>query len=147
MKRICFLVVLVFVSMMLISCNSYEDTNGLDNYTLQTITDDNILDGMNCSEMMSSHTYINNKYKDSIKKLNGVKELNSFNKPFKIVLDFEVNNGNTKLVLCTDNEIIHVFDVNKNEQEFVSNLNEKVYLKVAGEDLGFKLEYEIFYLD
>ena len=146
MRKSFVLLLLICFSVCLISCG-YEDTNGDNDYTLQSITDDTILKGGSFSESMSSHIYINNKWKDSVKSLNGVKELNAFNGPFKIVLSLEVSKGNAKLVICTDDEILHEFKVNEENQEYVCNYIGKVYIKIAGESCGFKSEYEVYFIN
>lgn len=121
---------------------SYEDTNGDDNYELQTITEEMIIDGSKYSSVNSFETTVNNKTKVTIKKFNGVKTLKTFNKgSYTINLNFEVTKGNAKLVLCDNDKIIYEFIINADNQTYIIDAESRVYLKIAGESCAFELTY------
>lgn len=87
------ILLLVFL---LCSCGlflSYEDSNGDEDYTLQTISENMIIKKSNYSSVGSFESTTNNKSKVSINKFNGVKIIETFRKnTYTITVSFKVTN-------------------------------------------------------
>lgn len=126
-----------------------EDTNGADNYTLQQITDDNIINmdigalnvGRKKSAISDTVTY-------STKKFTGVAEIfteNIATNRFTITVNHAaVNSGNFKMVLVYNDDIVHEFKLNELTQEFtLENVNGTVSLRIAGESADFMFDYHV----
>ncbi|HHX80163.1 MAG TPA: hypothetical protein GX692_03765 [Acholeplasmataceae bacterium] len=145
MRKIRNVIGLFLLLFLLCACSlflNYEDTNGDDNYDLETITDEMIIEGSRSISIGSIESKVNNKGKLSINKFNGVKTIKTFNNgSYTITVDFKVTKGNVKLVLCDDEKIIHEFSINSENQTFTIADESKVYFKIAGESSGFELNY------
>lgn len=123
-----------------------EDTNGADNFTLQTITDENIIN-MDTGAMgvAVSSDNITNMTKISSKKFTGVHEVLYINllgkSDFVLNLyDFKINSGNFKMAVVHDGKIVGVITP-ENADEFVLNdINGTVSLVIAGESADFSFE-------
>lgn len=147
MKKMFLCLVLIFLIITLTSCSHIEDTNGLDNYELTTITKDDVINGMNSNSFgrVEGHSTFSGSL--NIKKFSGVSVLDHRkikNKDVSIKLITNVENGNFGLFVITDN---HIYDVPIN-QEY--NLNLGLYtgdctIKYAGESAEFKVTYEYIY--
>ncbi len=150
MKRIICFALLILIVLSLASCTavSYEDTNGEDDFSLQTITDKDIVDGINTTKILSSTSTGNNKTTSKAKTMSGVVELYEGklkNESFKIVVSNEISKGNARLVLVFNDEIVHDFDLNSKDQSFVlNNATGKVYLKIAGESTGYSVTHTVY---
>ncbi len=126
-----------------------EDTNGADNYSLQQITDDNIINmdvgalnyGRKKSAVFDTVTY-------SSKKFTGVAEIFTknivTNRLYITVNHAAVNSGNFKMVLVYNDEIVHEFRLNELTQEFtLENVKGTVALRIAGESADFMFDYYV----
>lgn len=142
--------IVVFAIMMFSSgIEHIEDTNGADNYTLQKITDDNIINmdvgslnvGRKKSAISDTVTY-------SSKKFTGVTEIftkNTIATRFTITVNHAaVNSGNFKMVLVYNDEIVHEFKLNELTQEFtLENVKGTIALRIAGESADFMFDYYV----
>lgn len=142
--------IIVFITLFVITgCNvikEYEDTNGLNNYDLQEISDEMILNSKVYNQVGCVTSSINHQFTYKANKLNGVVTIHKFrNGNCNIVIDFEVIKGNGKLVLCTKDEIIHIFNVNEKQQKYTISANEESYLRIAGESCQFSIKYKLEY--
>lgn len=141
---ICIILSVFFLS----SCVAHKaDTNGLDDYSLTEITTEDILSPYGSNVTTGSLRVQNgNKCTVKIKKLSGVNELFSLpigNSDLHLTIDAEVTAGNCRVVLCAIDQILEEIPINEGEQEItVHNLNDKVFLKVAGESAQLKITYE-----
>ncbi len=127
-----------------------EDTNGADNYSLQTITDENIINldigALNYSESTDN---ITNTTTYSSDKFTGVAEIYGSNY-FGSTLEFRVNHaqvtqGNFKMVIVVDDEIVHEFELNELTQTYtLENVTGYVALRIAGESAEFMFDYNIY---
>ena len=124
----------------------YEDTNGEDNYSLQTITDEDIVQGISTTKVMSSTVTVNRKTVCKAKTMSGVESLweqKLENETLEIVVSCEITKGNAKLVLVVDDEIVHTFSLNEDNQRVtLENVTGEVSLKLAGEDAGYAVSFE-----
>ena len=145
-KLLCTMLVL-FILVSLEGCmmTSYEDTNGEDNFFLQSLTDQDIIYGTNTTTVMTSTATVNNRTTCKAKTINGVKELfmqKMQNEILDIVVSCQITQGNARLVLLVDDKIVHDFALNKENQHFtLENVTGKVRLKVAGESAGYVVTY------
>ena len=77
--------------------------------------------------------------------LSGIKKLETFSggSSYDITLSLSTKSGNVRLVLCTKDAILHEFSPNGDDQTYhLEKQNKTVYLKIAGEEAAFKLEYK-----
>ena len=127
-----------------------EDTNGADNYSLQTITDSNIINrdvgamGLNIhkSAVSGVTTY-------SSEKFTGVEEIygnNIWGNRFEITVNHaRVDSGNFRIVLLEDEHIVHEFRLNELTQTYVlENPSGYISLRIAGESADFQLDYHTY---
>jgi len=127
-----------------------EDTNGADNYTLQTITDENICNRDIGALNVKTKTGILNDvvtYKSDC--FTGVYEVfteNIVTNRYEITVNHaSVNAGNFKMVLCIDDEIVHVFELNELTQTFLmEDVAGTVSLRIAGESADFMFDYYVY---
>lgn len=128
-----------------------EDTNGADDFTLQTITDDNIraldMGALNVSQKTGiltgdTVTY----YSDCFTGVYEVFRESIITNRYEITVNHaRVDAGNFKMVLCVDDEIVHEFTLNELTQTFVlENVNGTVSLRIAGESATFQFDYYVW---
>ncbi len=150
MKKI--LLFMVVLSLGIVGCSKkYEDSNGNDNYNLQTITDYNIIhrditaSGLTYQEKNIGFIH-SSKYKS--KNFNGVEQifLTDFIIPSDITLyigHMSVEKGNFKLVVINNDEIIKEIPIDSFNEEFhFDNIKGTFSVHVAGESAAFD-----FYID
>ncbi len=146
--------VIVFVAvfaiwMFLSDIEHIEDTNGADNYNLQQITDDNIINmdvgalnvGRKKSAVSETVTYSSDKF-------TGVTEIfteNMVSNRFDITVNHvSVKSGNFKMVLVYNDEIVHEFKLNELTQDFtLKNVKGTISLRIAGESADFMFDYHV----
>lgn len=126
-----------------------EDTNGAENYNLQTITDSNIINrDIGAMGLKISNSTVTNTTSYSSEKFTGVEEIYGEN----IVanrIEFNINHasvteGNFRIVLLVDDEIVHEFKLNELMQTYVlENPSGYVSLRIAGESANFMFDYYI----
>ena len=126
-----------------------EDTNGADNYSLQTITDENIcrLD-VSALNVVEDDNIVGEAVTYKSKKFSGVYEVfteNIVTNRYEITVNHaKVNAGNFKMVLCVDDKIVHTFKLNELSQTFVlENVKGSVSLRIAGESADFMFDYSV----
>ncbi len=143
------LIVVVVIWFMQDGLKHIEDTNGADNYNLQTITDANIINrDIGAMGLKKSNSIVTNTISYSSEKFTGVEEIYGEN----IVanrMEFNINHahvaeGNFKIVLLVDDEIVHEFKLNELMQTYVlENPSGYVSLRIAGESANFMFDYYI----
>lgn len=124
-----------------------EDKNGIDNYSLNTITDRNIIK-LNSGPLYDMKDDTVNDSKVTFSIFSGVMEIHGdkyTNESLQIDLkNLEINKGNLQVVLLVDNKIIHRFKPNKLNQSYrLDEISGYVALRVAGESASFEMEYYI----
>ena len=126
-----------------------EDTNGADNNSLQTITDENIcrLD-VSALNVVEDDNIVGEAVTYKSKKFSGVYEVfteNIVTNRYEITVNHaKVNAGNFKMVLCVDDKIVHTFKLNELSQTFVlENVKGSVSLRIAGESADFMFDYSV----
>lgn len=145
-KYICLLLFAFAVcSMAGCSANMYEDTNGAEDFSLQILTDEDILRDTGVARVMSSTTTFNGKTVCETKTMSGVLALYEDRlrgEDFRIVVSSEFTKGNARLVLVLNDEIVHEFALHGEDQVFMlKDVTGDISLKVAGESTGFRITY------
>lgn len=126
-----------------------EDTNGEDNYKLQTISDSEIINmSVGAKGLKKSTGRISNTTTYSSNKFTGVEQIYMTN----IVanrMEFNVNHvrvdsGNFKMVLVVNDKIVHEFKLNELMQTYVlEDVKGTVSLMIAGESADFQFDYTV----
>lgn len=129
-----------------------EDTNGIDNYSLNTLTDKNIVKLNSGTLYETNNDNAINDSKLSFIKFSGVMEIygeDHTNESLQIDLkNLKIDEGNFQAALLVDNKIIHKFDSNDLNQSFkVDNISGYVTLRIAGESAKFEMEYYVNKVD
>ena len=128
-----------------------EDTNGADNYNLQTITDENIINqDIGSLNLKSSTGFLNDGITFKSDKFTGVSRimLTNFILPSDFVVDvtnFVVNSGNFKMAVVNDDEIIAVIEPDIFAGCRLENLTGSVSLMIAGESADFSFSLDAFF--
>lgn len=125
-----------------------EDTNGDRNYTLQKITNRDII--KNNMGSVGGPNEKNELFSDlpvyCAKKYTGVSEIyRTYIVKGDFVIDiynYYVEEGNFKMVLLVDDKIVHEFDRNETMQNYVlEDITGEVSLRIAGESAKFEFSY------
>lgn len=147
MKKIfMFIVILLFV-LSLSACGHIEDINGLEDFTVETFTDEDIIYSKK-SSFSFGVTKVNliDSGKFSAIKLSGVEEIRKINvKGEDLLLEFDVKceKGNLRVVVIYENQIVKDIKINEKDTFSVTNANGKYIVKVVGESAKFKINYNI----
>lgn len=146
MKKVFLLIIMCF---MLVGCSHIEDTNGSDDYSIVTYSNDDILN--------KSSSYITVGYSESIKslggktigkvncnKFSGIKNIEKSRYDSKVNIDIKCNvtSGNFKVVVIYDDMIYKTILANTS-QSFSMNVDGYLTIKIVGESAKFSLEYSI----
>ncbi len=130
-----------------------EDTNGADNFELQTITDEDIAKiEMGSLNVGVSTNNITNMTEISSSKFTGVYEVLYTNLIGKSdfllnIYDFQINSGNFKMVVVHDGEIVHTITPENAEEFLLEDISGTVSLVIAGESADFSFEMAKFEYD
>lgn len=127
-----------------------EDTNGADNYSLQKITDEDIINlNLGTKGSFNERTgFVSETVEYSADKFTGVMELYDeyviANQLDITVNHAQVTSGNFRIVLLVNDEIVHDFTLNELTQTYtLENVSGYVSLRVAGESAAFMFDYYI----
>lgn len=151
MKKFLAIVLTLAVLAGLSGCMSHiEDTNGPDDTSLTTLTDEDILGrSLSCTKLMSSTVTRGNTTRCKAGKFSGVEDLYESDLIWAsgttISVDAAVTEGNARLVLLLDGEIIHEFDVNGTGQTFsLGEFSGKLCLRIAGESAKYDITFSVY---
>ena len=137
------LTILVFIFLMT-GCKAHiEDTNGADNYSLETFSEeDKVSPGWHLSVGAIS-SQVGGKGTFSAKKFSGVYTLYEtyIETSDSCYFDIEVKSGNLEVLLIHDDQIIKSVELNTTSR-FTINTKGKVSLRVIGESANFSIAYE-----
>ena len=120
-----------------------EDTNGPDNYALQTITDENIVKGDVGALNLRKHTgALNDGITFRSDKFTGVSEILQANfilpSDFDLeVIGFQVNSGNFKMAVVHDGIIVAEIEPDLFASCYLEDITGTVSLVIAGESADF----------
>lgn len=154
MKRITIILLTLLLLLALAGCGTqYEDTNGVNDFSLQTITDQNIIhletgaSGLSYTETNLGDVISSAEY--SAKNFNGVEQiyLTNFLLPSDIEIfigHMNVKKGNFKLAVVNNDEIIHEFPLDAFGDTFrFEDLTGSFSIHVAGESAAFEFHLDI----
>jgi len=149
MKKILLLIITLLI---LCSCQRviYEDTNGDDNYSLETLKEEDYYDSHSGSAKRSTGSqFLDKNFTYEYEDLNGIMDIVTFEgmsfgeAEYTLKTNLHVSRGNGKFFITTlDNKLCDI-EINKDNQEIVFTVKQDtVYLVAIGESLDFTLEYE-----
>lgn len=149
------LIVVIIAGVMLFNTDleHIEDTNGAENFELQTITDEDIAKiEMGSLNVATSTNSITNMTEISSSKFTGVYEVLYTNLIGKSdfllnIYDFQINGGNFKMVVVHNGKIIHTLTPENAEEYLLEDVNGTVSLVIAGESADFSFEMAKFEYD
>ncbi len=152
MKNKKYIVLLVIFCMFMAGCGlgHIEDTNGKDDFTIQTFTEEDILSKSSTTYTMSSYSRGQNnntiKGMKKAKKFTGVDEVEQLRAStfLKIEIETKITQGNFKVVIIKDNKIIDILPLNTNIQKTYDGSG-KYVIKIVGESAQFEINYKILY--
>ena len=139
----------ILVCFSLISCATvYDDTNGADNFTLQTITDDNIINrniGSSGFGYSESEAFGITSSEYSSKNFNGVEEIfittYITKSTFSVYIGhLTVRSGNFRLVAVNNDEIIYDFPLDSfGDTIWFEDIKGSFAIRAAGESASFSM--------
>lgn len=143
------LVLAIGIWFLLDDTSHIEDTNGPDNYKLQTITDGNIIKknvGAIGGPDISRNTLLGDTVKFSAEKFTGVYEILYdnfiFESDFQVTLTaFEIYEGNFEIAVVYNDEIVATLEPGILSDYLLEDVTGYVSLRIAGESASF-----IFYM-
>lgn len=152
---IVFIAAIIAAVVMLLSnpVEHIEDTNGADNYELQTITDEDIVNMEMGAKGYSVTTHnITKTTEISSGKFTGVHRVVYSNllgaSDFVLnIRNFKVKRGNFKMVVVHDGEIVDELTAESAESYVLEDVNGTVSLVIAGESADFSFEMSTFDYD
>ena len=153
MKRIlCLLLMVMLFS--LTSCSHIEDTNGPNDYSLTTLSEENILNrngSTTTTGTIRTKSLIGGNLKGSYKvsKISGVSTIISFEckgNTVKFEIDFQVTSGNAILCVVSNDAIVKKIEANQAIEFEVNNSKDTYQLVIAGESAKANIKYNINYV-
>ena len=132
-----------------------EDTNGPEDFSLQTITDQQIIDGSIGAKggpTISRSLLLNDAIEFSSKKFTGVYEIlyDNFIAPSDFEVDlvsYTIREGNFKMVVVHDDKIIAVLEPDQFVDYRIENITGYVSLRIVGESASFSFSMSEFEYD
>ena len=144
-KPLAVALVCLILCLTLASCGQIEDTNGPDDITPVTITDEDIVK-KSTSAVTSSQLITNSNGKKTVKvgKFSGVTELDSLRSDGKKVLVFTVKltSGNLRLCLVRDGKIVAELPIDGSEHTVALPDDDRYSLRAAGESAKYTITYQ-----
>lgn len=142
MKKIGIISLLV-LCLILSGCSHIEDTNGNDDFSLQTISIEDAKGSMNSTSVGSIETHVFNSDSIRIKKFSGISVLDNrvIRSYSKIKIVSSVTSGNFGIFILLKDKIYEI-PINQEYYFDVSNYSGICVIKYAGESAEFKIEYE-----
>ncbi len=146
--KIAVLLLLLSISLLTFSsCMSHiEDTNGEDDFSLCSLTDEDIAGGGSYLEQGSVRSEINGKVKIRINKFSGVNTIESIKirgEKKTLTLTATVDSGNFRIVIVKDGEIFADLKVDGTQERVTLSDNGEYDLRIAGESAHIEIVYEI----
>lgn len=154
MKKFTQFILIFGMCLALVGCgDEYEDTNGEDNFSLQTITDENIINkdigASNLTyEELSAGDITSTEYKS--KNFNGVEEIYLTNFIGKsdihvYIGHMDVKSGNFKLAVVCDDKIIDEIPLDAfGDTYYYEDLEGTFAIRLAGESADFSFHIEVY---
>ncbi|HHU55466.1 MAG TPA: hypothetical protein GXZ48_02085 [Acholeplasmataceae bacterium] len=146
--KIKYIVLLIILLISLGGCFKHiDDTNGDDDYTIETFSDADITKSSSSYVMYgSTTTSMNSKTEFKVQKFSGIRTLETVKASNETIIfnfDSQCISGNLRIVIVQGEEIIKDVNINGQSTVTIENANGTYILKVVGESAKFKLEYSI----
>ena len=129
------------------SCASHiEDTNGEDDCSLCSLTDEDIINGTSSLSQRSISNRRNDRGSMSVEKFSGVRTVDSINvrnTAETLTCTVNVNSGNFRAVIVKDGEIFADLTIDGTKNSVKLTESGKYELKIAGESACFEMQYKI----
>ena len=131
----------------LIGCSHIEDTNGTDDHSLTTLTDEDFLKGHDFGvTTMSVYNTVQDMTSLSVKKLSGImvldQKIRASGEDLQIKTDAGLVGGNLRICVVRDNkEIVEEIDINGNDEICIENANGTYTIVIGGESAEFALTF------
>ncbi len=150
MKRYLCIGLLLVVCLSMVACGQIEDTNGADDYSLATLTKEDLLKKVSSSSQAGFlHTQLNDKHTYKVTKFSGVEVLEEIHvkqnaKQLTISASSTLNSGNLYVYVRCDGVIVGDFAIGQNDTVTLENPPSGDYeLCIAGESASFELSVTI----
>ena len=118
-----------------------EDTNGIDNYDLQTLSQEDFNSSSSSYIALGFSTFSNSsKATYKAKKLSGIKKVDNFKGVQSVRVNAVVTSGNFLMAFVSDDECIYI-KANENKTLYLSS-DERYDVKIAGESAAFEVNLE-----
>ena len=124
-----------------------EDTNGTDDYTLTTLTDEDFLKGHNSGiSFMSMSSTVNESTTISIKKFSGITimkhKIRASGENLIIQTNTALSSGNLRICVVRDNEeIVADIAINADDEILIENATGVYTIVIGGESANFSFTY------
>ena len=129
----------------LTGCGHIDDTNGEDDFTLETISKDDMINNSISASTVSFTKTVGNKTEVTIKKFSGVKSIYkeySANGEYTFDFDVKCNNGNLAVVLVCEDEIVKEIPINETSS-FSYSFDGNFEVKIAGESANLEIYFVV----
>ena len=150
MKRYWIIGLILAMCLGLVACGQIEDTNGEQDYSLATITEEQLVKGTNSSSKVGFlHTQINNSHTFKVNKFSGVEAIESVRatestKSITFLVESTRNSGNLYVYVRCDGQIVGDFEIGARDDLVLENPAPGKYeLCVAGESASYELSVTI----
>ena len=150
MKRYWIIGLILAMCLGLVACGQIEDTNGEQDYSLATITEEQLVKGTNSSSKVGFlHTQINNSHTFKVNKFSGVEAIESVRatestKSITFLVESTRNSGNLYVYVRCDGQIVGDLEIGTKDDLVIENPAPGKYeLCVAGESASYELSVTI----
>ncbi len=150
MKRYWIFGLILAMCLGLVACGQIEDTNGQDDYSLATITEEELVKGTNSSSKVGFlHTQINDSHTFKVSKFSGVEAIESVRatentKSITFLVESTRTSGNLYVYVRCDDQIVGEFEIGARDDLVIeSPAPGKYELCVAGESASYELSVTI----
>lgn len=150
MKRYWIIGLILAVCLGLVACGQIEDTNGENDYSLATLTNEDLLKGASSSTQVGFlHTQINDTHTVKVSKFSGVEVLESVRatesiKSITFLVECTRKSGNLYVYVRCDGQIVGDFEIGAKDELVLDNPAPGKYeLCVAGESASYELSVTI----
>lgn len=125
--------------------NHIEDINGEDDYSLNTLTEKEVLTkNPHALFFKSLTTEKNKKFKFSCEKFSGVSDIISYNlnenNDYLFIVNATINSGNGEILVYKDGKRIASIDWSLNQEIKLENIKGKISFRIAGESANMEIE-------
>lgn len=150
MKKIISTILVAILVLSLCSCNfgHIEDTNGENDHTLCSLTEEDLLSGSNSFvQNVATKSRVGNKITYKVNKFSGVNTIANeyFSNEAELTIDtcFVLSQGNARIAVIVNGEISCDIPVGESTTTIAVPADTSVVIRLAGESAGFDLSIEL----